>query len=186
MKRDSGNIKIIIAIIILILLIIIGIFVVKNSFSKKEVVIKNEPYEYFTLNSSNGKLGIVDKNGNIVIEPEYENIYIPNQSKDVFICYKDESNYSVINKEGKDIFQDVGNVYSILISDTSLEMEKNVLLYEKDEKFGLIDYDGKKITEPIYEEIISLPNKPGFLRVKKDGLYGVLDSGRKFYNRCKI
>lgn len=182
MKNNNGNIKIVISIFVLILLIIIGIFIVKKNSNKKDVVIKKEPYEYFTLNSSNGKLGIVDKSGNIIVNPEYENIYIPNQSKDVFICYKDEENYSIINKDGNDLFKDIGSVYCISISDTSLDMEKNVLLYEKDEKFGLIDYEGKKITDPIYEEIVSLPNKPGFLRVKKDGLYGVLDSIRKFCN----
>ena len=39
-----------------------------------------------------------------------------------------------------------------------------------------MDFSGNKITEPIYEEIISLPGKYGEYRVKKDGKYGVISN----------
>ncbi len=69
-------------------------------------------------------------------------------------------------------------------------MEKNVLSYENNGKYGLINYDGKRLTDAIYESVASLPNKPGCILVKKDGLYGVLDSqGKKIidtkYNSIK-
>lgn len=122
------------------------------------------------------KVGVIDKTGKEIISPEYTSIYIPNQSKDVFICFTDDENYNVLNSKGKDIFSNYESVYPIVISDSTLEMEKNVLSYEKNGKYGLIDYSGKELSKAIYDSVSSLPNKPGCILVKKDGLYGVLDS----------
>lgn len=175
--NEKGNLKIIIAVIVFIILLIIGIIAVMNLTRNKTVeTIQEEPYEYFTISTLDGKVGVIDKKGNEIIKPEYIHIYIPNQSKDVFVCFKDENSYSIFDKNGKDIFTQYNSVYPIVISSDSLEMEKKVLSYEKDGKYGLIDYEGKKITDAIYEEVTSLPNKPGCIRVKKDGLYGVLNS----------
>ena len=55
-------------------------------------------------------------------------------------------------------------------------MEKNVLSYEENGKYGLIDFSGKKLTDAIYDEVSSLSNKPGCILARKDGVYGVLDS----------
>ena len=175
-KRENGNIKILLSIIIIILIIIIGI----SYFRKPKITNNNElskkSFEYFILNSLDGKTGVIDKTGKILINPEYANIYIPNQSKDVFLCFKNDTDYIVLNKDGKIIFEDFEAVYAIQISETTNEMEQEVLCYFENEKYGLIDFEGKKLTEPLYEEIISLPNKPGFIRVRKNGLYGVIDS----------
>lgn len=175
-ENENGNVKIIIAVIILLIAIILGIVIFKVSTKDRTVaVIEEEPYEYFALYSLDEKVGVVDKKGKTLIKPEYTTIYIPNQSKEVFFCYKDEE-YRVLDSKGKDIFTEFSSVSPIIISDTSLEMEKNVLCYEENGKYGLVDYDGKKLTGAIYEKVESLTNKPGCILVKKDGLYGVLDS----------
>lgn len=41
--------------------------------------------------------------------------------------------------------------------------------------YGLIDYEGKKITKPIYQEIDSIGYKEGELLVKKDDKYGLIN-----------
>lgn len=175
-KNENGNVKIMIAVIALLIAIIVGIIIFKVSTKDRTVsVIEEEPYEYFALYSLDEKVGVVDKKGNVLIKPEYTTIYIPNQSKEVFFCFKDEE-YQVLNSKGKDIFSEFSSVSPIIISDTSLEMEKNVLYYEENGKFGLVDFDGNKLTGAIYEKVESLKNKPGCILVKKDGLYGVLDS----------
>jgi hypothetical protein len=175
-KQDNGNTKVVIAVVSIILAILIGIIVIKLT-NKNAVVTSEEiSYEYFAVYTLDEKVGVIDKNGNEIIKPIYSNIYIPNQSKDVFICFKDDNNYSILDSKGKDIFTQYSSVYPITISDTTLEMEKNVLSYEEDGKYGLIDYSGKKLTNAIYDEVSSLKNKPGCIQVKKDGLYGVLDS----------
>lgn len=176
-KEEIGNIKIIIAVAVIIAILIIGILVALNSNKDKTVkTIEQEPYEYFTMYSLDEKVGVIDKQGKTIIENKYTNIYIPNQSKDVFFCFTNDEEYSILNSKGKDIFSEYDNVMPITVSDTTLEMEKNVLYYEENGKYGLIDYTGKKITNAIYEEVSSLRNKPGCIQVRKDGLYGVLDS----------
>lgn len=175
-KNENGNVKIMIAVIIVLVAIIVGIVIFKMSTKDRTVaVIEQEPYEYFALYSLDEKVGVVDKKGKTLIEPEYTTIYIPNQSKEVFFCFKGDE-YRVLDSKGKDIFTEFSSVSPITISDTTLEMEKNVLYYEEDGKLGLVDFDGKKLSGAIYEKVESLKNKPGCILVKKDGLYGVLDS----------
>lgn len=175
-KDESGNVKIMISVIVLLIVIIIGIVIFKIATKDRTVeVIEEEPYEYFALYSLDENVGVVDKKGKTLIEPKYSTIYIPNQSKDVFFCFT-EDEYSIFNSKGDDIFTEFSSVYPITISDTSLEMEKNVLCYEENGKYGLVDFEGKKLTSAIYEKVESLKNKPGCILVKKDGVYGVLDS----------
>ena len=72
------------AVIIAIVVIIMFIFIIKNVLSNTEETNKN--YEYFTVYSSN-KWGVINQEGNIVIEPSYqEMIIIPDKTKDIFIC----------------------------------------------------------------------------------------------------
>ncbi len=180
LRENDGSIKVIAIVAIIVVIFIIGIVATLiNNSSKPVQTIKQDPYEYFTLYSLDSTVGIVNRKGEQIIESKYTQIYIPNQAKDVFICFSDEENYSVLNSKGKDIFTEYTSVYPIVISDSTLEMEKNVLSYENNGKYGLINYDGKRLTEAIYESVASLPNKPGCILVKKDGLYGVLDSQGK-------
>lgn len=175
-RKEDGNLKAIIAVVVLVVIFILGILVFKVTRKKTVETIVQDPYEYFTMYTLNEKVGVIDREGKEVISPDYTSIYIPNQSKDVFICFTDDENYKVLNSKGKDIFTNYESVYPVVISDSTLEMEKNVLSYEKDGKFGLLDYSGKELSKAIYDSVASLPNKPGCILVKKDGLYGVLDS----------
>lgn len=168
--------KIIIFILIMIIFIIAFIMI---KFGKTEEVsikkIEKIPYEYFVLYAKNDKVGVVDKTGKTIIEPKYTDIYIPNQSKDVFICFKDEES-SVLNKAGEKIYTDFDEISYLETSDaTELVLETEVLRYKKNGLFGLLSIDGEVLTDPIYEILTSLKNKPGAILVKKDGLYGVLD-----------
>ena len=175
-KNEDGNVKIMIAVIVLLVAIILGIVIFKMSTKDRTVaVIKQDPYEYFALYSLDEKVGVVDRKGKTLIEPDYTTIYIPNQSKEVFFCFKGDE-YRILDSKGKDIFTEFSSVSPITISDTSLEMEKQVLCFEENGKLGLVDFDGKKLSGAIYEKVESLKGKPGCLLVKKDGLYGVVDS----------
>ena len=155
--NEKGNLKIIIAVIVFIILLIIGIIAVMNLNRNKTVeTIQEEPYEYFTISTLDGKVGVIDKKGNEIIKPEYMHIYIPNQSKDVFVCFKDENSYSIFDKNGKDIFTQYNSVYPIVISSDSLEMEKKVLSYEK------------YMTMEFPVNLNSLEGKSGYLEFKSD------------------
>lgn len=182
------KIKIIIVIIILISMISI-IMIFGNKKEKKNIEIEKNNYEYFTLYSLKDKVGVINKEGKVIIDTKYTDIYIPNQSKDVFVCFNGEES-KVLDSKGKELFDDLDEVSCIIISEDTYEMEPNILKYKKDNKYGLIDLSGKVIADSIYDEISSLENKPGSILVKKDGKYGVLDSsGEKIidtkYNSIK-
>ena len=171
--------KIIIGICILIIIIGIIIFGVNKMRSSKNFELdypEEFVYQYFVMYSGE-KAGVIDRKGNLLIDAKYQDIFIPNQSKDVFIAYEDEDNYKIFNKDGKEILKDYEDVTYLETSEpTELVLEKNVLRYKENNLYGLIDLDGNKITEAIYEKVSSLTSKPGNICVKKDGLYGVINS----------
>ena len=86
-------------------------------------------------------------------------------------------NTKVLNERKEEILTDYQNVEPIQLQNISSDLmyEKSVLKYEQDGKFGLIDFEGKEITKPIYESIDGLPYKEGELLVKQDGKYGVIN-----------
>ena len=177
MSSEKGNVKIIVAVVIIIIAIIIGVYLSQRNKNGKIVEpLKEESYEYFCLYNQENKVGVVNKEGEVLINPEYKTVYIPNQAKDVFFCYDEEDNYKIFDKTGKELFKEFTNVSPIILSLNSLEMEKKVLIYEKDGRYGIIDYSGSILSDAIYEDISSLTNKPGCILVRKDGQYGVLDS----------
>lgn len=175
------NLKKVIIIVIALIIIIVGLLTLKMS-TKNEISVEKVqkiPYEYFVLYSQSNNAGVVDKVGNILIEPKYTDIFIPNASKDVFFCYNDDK-CTVLNKEGKEIFSEYEEVSYLETSDvTGMVLESEVLKYKKDGSYGVLSIDGEVLTEPIYENITSLKNKSGVLLVKKDGLCGVVDTKGK-------
>jgi len=49
------------------------------------------------------------------------------------------------------------------------------LKYSENNKFGLIGFDGKKITPAVYDEMQSLEDKYGEILVAQNGKYGVIN-----------
>lgn len=171
----NNKIKIIVIACILIL-VAIGTYLFVDYKKKEYSVTEVSNYKYFMLNE-NTKYGVIDTSGNIIVEPIYDSIKIPNPEKSVFICEKD-NNISVLNEKSEKIFTEYDEVTAISINGvvSSLPYEKVVLKYKVNGKYGLIDYTGKVITKPIYEEIKGLENKESELLIKKDGKYGVINS----------
>ena len=142
--------------------------------------------EYNTVEVDN-KYGVIDRKGNIVIEPTYNVIQIPNPSKPVFVCM---SNYNtetkeyetkVLNDRKEQIITGYSNIQAIPTNSTAdgVPFENTVLRYKKDGKYGLITLEGKEITDAIYDEISSVTYKEGMLLVKQDGKYGVININGK-------
>ena len=178
MRNENGNIDIkLIAIIVIFIIIAIflGIFFIKKDTNLEKNNNNNLNYEYFALYAKNEKVGIVNKKGEVIIEPKYTQIYIPNQEKDVFICFEEEK-YIILDKNKKELFGEFEEILPVMISEENLEMEKKVLIYKENGKYGLVNLIGEKLTKPIYESIKSLKYKPGSLLVKKDGLCGIISS----------
>lgn len=178
----NGKIKwIIITVVAVIILGIIAIAVINNmqlQYNIEEI----KEYNYFVF-TREGKYGVIDKNGNVIIEPNYVAVQIPNPSKPVFVCINNynqetkEYEAVVYNEKKETLFNEYQNIQAIPI-DTNIETnpyEKSTLIYKKDEKYGLITLDGKKVTNPIYEEISSISYKEGTFLVKQEEKFGVIN-----------
>lgn len=176
----NKNKKIVILVVIaIIILLTFGFLIIRNKKYSQAANISISDYKYFVLYNNEDKVGVIDREGKEIIPPKYTDIYIPNPLKDVFICFNGEERH-IVNSNDEEIFTDYQDVSGLVTSEDSLlVLENNVLKYKKNELYGLINLDGKMLTEPIYEEVSSLKNRPGRILVKKDDRYGVLDTNGK-------
>ena len=180
---EKINIKVLAFVVAIIVVILIGIFlvtkVINTDRSKNYIIeqISESDYKYFVLYSE-GKYGVIDETSNIIIENNYSNIIIPNPTKPVFICIKEDGTSDILNEKAKKIFLEYKKVETIPIYSniTNLPYEKSVLKYEQDGKYGLIDFSGKIVTKAIYDEISSVKFKEGEINAKKEGKYGVINN----------
>lgn len=184
-KFDKDLIKKIIVAVVIIVLVAIGTFALINFINqqRREYEIEEiSEFKYFIIKDE-GKVGIIDTNGNQIIAPEYNSIKIPNPQKPVFICTYNynyetgEYDTKILNSNNEEIFTEYEEVTCIALKNliTEVPYEKSVLKYKKDGKYGLIDFDGKVIVKPIYDEIDNFLYKEGELLVKKEDKYGVIN-----------
>lgn len=182
-KLNYKKIIVIIIIVLIILALSFVIFNVINNYRRDYQTVTTIEYNYYKLYSDK-KYGVINTKGECIIQPEYDDIIIPNPSKPVFICIYDynrtteEYKEKILNDKGEEIFTQYDSVSAIPVTGIIGEIpyEKMVLSYEKEGKFGLIDFDGKEVTTNKYEEILSVPYKEGELLVKENGKYGVINN----------
>lgn len=182
MKRNFIIRNIIISIILITIIAGLSYYFIKENGKKYEIA-KVENYNYFVLKQDNFS-GVIDKSGNKIIETEYQEVKIPNPEKAIFICYK-EDKIKVLNEKAQEIFTEYEEVEPIRLKNiaSNLMYEKSVLRYSEQGKYGLINFEGKKITKAIYDEIEALPYKEGELLVKQNDKYGVINiKGNKLIN----
>ena len=170
-KKTSAIV--IISIIIIVISLAISIYIPNKR--KIESKAEDNSISYYLLKKDEN-FGVINGSGDIIIEPEYQEIIIPNQHRAVFIC-NNEDKSKVLNDKNEEIFKKYSNVQAIeltnVISDSAYE--KKVLKYEKNNKFGLLGIDGEVVVEAKYDEISSLEYKEGELLIKENNKYGVID-----------
>ena len=172
-------------VILLILLAVIGIIVMQiirsnNEKQRNYDLEKVSQYNYFVLRIGD-KYGVIDVKGNTIIDAEYDSVKIPNPTKDLFVCYEnDKTEILNANKEKK--FTEYEKIEPIKLKNVinDLVYEKSVLIYKQDEKYGLIDFEGNKITEAIYDSIDGVSYREGELLVGQNNKLGVINiKGKK-------
>ena len=178
--------------IVAVIIIAISIMAIMNEVQLHYKVEEISEYKYFTL-EQNKKYGVIDRNGNIVIEAEYEAVQIPNPSKAIFVCVKEynentkEYETVVYNEKKKVLLSNYKNVQAISIY-TNVNLtpyEKSVLTYKENGKYGLINLEGKQITKPVYDEISSINYKEGTFLVKQNELEGIINMKGKVIIKCE-
>lgn len=176
--------KFLICLFILILIISIIAIIKHNNYKKSlNYTIEQIGEENYFLLMQYNKYGVINKNGDIVVDPTYDIIEIPNPSKAIFIC---KSNYNIETGDYNiQVFDDSHNqllyqyyiVEAIKLSnvENNGNYEKSVLKYKSNNKYGLIDFDGNKITDAIYDSIEGFDYKEGLLLIKKSDKYGIIN-----------
>lgn len=134
----------------------------------------------YSIIEKDSKKGVA-KNGNTIIEPQYDEIIIPNQHRAVFMC-KNGDNEKFVNSENKEIFEKYNNVELIEINDSIYE--KNILTYQENGKYGLLGITGKKVTDAKYEEIFNSGYKEAEVLVRENGKYGIIDEKGNTKIKC--
>lgn len=187
-RRYSGeehlNFKKVFAVLMAILVIILAIVIVKNIMIKAKNTKTVVGEEFFAL-YQDGKWGILSSNGEIVINPMYQEMPIViDRNRDVFLCIydinEDENTYKTkaINSKNEEIFTFYDQIEAIENYDKSgnLWYEENVLKVKKDGLWGLIDLDGNELTKIKYDEINSIKGIKNSLTTKENGLVGLVNN----------
>ena len=188
-KRYNGeqklNMKKVFAVIITIIVIIMFFMGIKHILKKDKTVTNSfTEISYFTA-YENGKWGVINSNGDAVINPSYdEMIVIPNSKKDVFVCMY-EVNYSdgtyktkVVNSKNEDLFTNYTSIEALSNYDENNNVwyENNALKVQKDGKYGLINLDGSEILSCTYDKIDTLKGVKNSIIIQKDGVLGLVNA----------
>lgn len=178
------NLKKVIATIVAIIVVIMVIYSIKNIF-KPEIKTKEVATidTYFPVYSDE-KWGVIDKIGETVIQLSYdEMVVVPDKNKDLFIAtYNvdyDSNTYNtkVLNKNGEEILTRFSSVEAIENTDgENIWYENNILKYKQNGLYGLIDFDGKVIVNPEYNNIYALDGIQKNVIVEKDGKKGLVNT----------
>ena len=181
--------KLFIILAVVIAIILIAIFTIMYFIERSKYDYKIQKVTRIDYNVINEKdrYGVINRNGDIIIEPTYDIIQIPNPSKDVFICMYEynveqkEYKVKVLNEKGEELYQGYDSIQAIPTETTydGIPFEKTVLRYKQSGKYGLLSIDGKKITEPIYDQISAIAYKEGMLLIKKNEKCGVININGK-------
>ena len=173
MKKKTILLVIFIAIIVIVALFLKG----KMQNNKIEYSISDvKEYKYIKYKEKEN-YGIIDREGNIIIEAVYKKIEIPNPEKDIFICYNDEENSTVLNSKKEKLYEEYDKIEPIKLKNiaSTLCFEKSVLKYNKGDIYGLIDFQGQKITNNEYDSIENLQSTEGKFLVGKNNKFGIIN-----------
>lgn len=181
MKKKT--VFIIIGIICIILSTAILVIAIRNKKPNLDYQLEVVSEINYMVFMDNSKYGVINKNGEVVVEAKYDEIQIPNPSKPLFVCkydYDTEKNqykFKVLNEKSEQILYQYVIVEAIELSSgiSPIPYEKSVLKYVENNKYGLIDFDGKVVAKPNYDEIASFDYNEGLLLVKKNGKYGIIN-----------
>lgn len=187
-RYDANSKKLNIKKVIATAIVIIGIIMIILSI-KKLLLGDRKNKDVSTLTTyisalQNDKWGVIDNKGNVIIDLIYdEMVVIPNKTQDVFICtynvdYTNETfDTKVVDKEKKEILTEYENVTAIENTDgTNIWYEENILKFEKHGKYGLVDFDGKIVAEPKYDNVYALSGVKDTLIIENSGKKGLINN----------
>ena len=181
------NKKKVIAVIVAILVVIMFIIVISGLLTNTNNQGRITSKDYVVAFKDN-KWGVIDNQGNIVIDPSYqEMIVIPNNKTDVFLCTYDVDytlgtyKTKALNSKNEEIYTDYEKIEAIQNMDekSNLWYEPNVIKVIKNGKYGLINLSGKEILSCEYDEITTLQGIKKIFKISKNGKVGIVNDEGK-------
>lgn len=201
-RRYNGeqhlNYKKVLAVIIAFIVFIMSIIIIKNSLTKSKEINTKDRINYYAFYKDE-KWGILGSNGNIIIEPRFQEMpVVVNKTKDVFLCtydineQNDEYKTIVLNSKNEQIFTTFDKVEALENFDSSENVwfEQQVLKVEKNGLYGLIDLEGREVIEPKFDQIETIKGIENSLLVRKDNKVGLFNNNgtgilEPIYNEIK-
>lgn len=113
--------------------------------------------------SENGKYGLIDFNGKLILNAEYDHIYALDGIKKNIIIEKDGKKGLVNTSMGEVIIKPEYDEISTLT-----ETYENGYIVGRDGKYGIISADAKVIFTPVYNQICNVTSN-GYYAVVQDG-----------------
>ncbi len=178
------NYKKVFAAIIALIVFIFAIIIIKNVVTKAKNAKPEGIRNYYALYEDD-KWGILGSNGEAVIQPMYQEMPIViDKAKDVFLCIYDineeDGTYKtkVVNKNNEQMWETYEKIEALENYDEADNVwyESNCLKALRDGKWGLINLEGKEITEFIFDNIYTLRGVQNSIVVQKDGNLGLVNS----------
>lgn len=166
-------------IIIMMVCIVVGIIAgvwYYNSCFQYEVGAIGTP-QYFVVQQDE-KYGVINKDGTLLVQPNYIEVQIPNPEKAIFLCYSQAGEKAtVLNEKSETLYTNYELVDAIERERVTEKQsyETTRLAYSKDGKWGLLSLEGEVVTKPIYDSIKSIGTKEGIFEVEQDGFHGVIN-----------
>ena len=176
-EEPKLNLKKVFAVIVAIAVVIMFVCMIKGVVTKENKQVRIGSKDYAVIYKDN-KWGVIDSNGEIVIDPAYEEmITIPNSKNDVFLCIYDvnyetgEYKTKALNSKNQEIFTEYEKIEAIANKDinNNLWYETNLLKVKKDGKYGIINLNGKELKSCQYDELVAIEDIKNTIKVTKDG-----------------
>lgn len=186
-EEPKLNLKKVFAVILAFIVVIMFIFIIEGILTKDKEQVKITSKDYVVI-FQNNKWGVMDSNGNQVIDPSYqEMITIPNKKEDVFLCIYDvnyqtgEYKTKALNSKNEEILTQYEQVEAISNQDANQNVwyEDKAIKVKKDGKYGIINLEGKELTPCQYDNISAIEEMKNALKVAKDGKEGILNNEGK-------
>lgn len=146
--------------------------------STMNIVSETTPIAYH-ISYVDGKYGVIDNNGIVIIEAKYSRVVLPNSYVGLFICYTDDTTPPVfLNERGVTQFKDFDSASLIQATSDSEATwyEDNIILVQKDGFYGAVDYKGQVIYDVEYQAIEPLGYEREKLVLTKDGAQALADT----------
>lgn len=124
------------------------------------------PFDPFVVVERQGKYGVADELGNVVVKTFYDYVDISNDR----IVYGLSNKYGLLDFDGRLVTL---AEYDLISLPPNID---NYCVAAKNGKYGLIDQDGQKIMDFKYEDMSAFPTNENYFVAKKKGKnYGIIN-----------